>query len=82
TPAAPRGAGWRGYTGSGAAWRGYTVGSAWRTYTPPPSAPANFLTGQAGVYSSRVAAIPPSLYREFGTGRPVPLHKPWLPNSR
>lgn len=87
---------WSGYA-PGTAWRGYNPGTAWRGYAPttnlprvvwrgnnPPNRPGesySFHAGEARIYGARVRAIAPTAYRELGTGRPVPLSKPWLPGS-
>jgi len=74
---------WSGYAPA-TAWQGYQPGAAWQGY-----APGRVVTGYATV-PGRVIVTPrsatttqfnPSTYREFGTGRNLFLHKPWLPGQ-
>jgi len=41
--------------------------------------PQRQVVTRSGPYGGR--AVTPAFYREFGTGRNVFLHKPWLPNQ-
>ncbi|WP_406698277.1 hypothetical protein V5E97_05405 [Singulisphaera sp. Ch08] len=69
-------------TAPAAAWRGYNPGEAWRSYRPgtalqgrpTASAPTSSRTTRSA------STFKPSHYREYGTGRNMFMHKPWLPN--
>jgi hypothetical protein len=62
-------------------WVGYNPGAAWQTYRP---APIVGFENQPMPSTTTVERphVPTAGYREFGSGRPVPLSKPWLPGGR
>jgi hypothetical protein len=77
-PPAP--SGWT-YSTPPNAWTGYAPQTAWTGYVPQGGWVVTPRRSDAsrgyGTVNGRVTAA----YREFGSGRPVPLHKPWLPGS-
>lgn len=65
------------------AWSGYNPRSTWQS-----SRPGVILQGRPAANASAPASatrsrkdFKPAHYREFGTGRNVFMHKPWLPNQ-
>ncbi|WP_435016515.1 hypothetical protein TA3x_004082 [Tundrisphaera sp. TA3] len=76
TPApAPRPAvGWQGYQPA-QAWQGYQPAQAWQGYQPGQA------VRRAPAARSYSAPRAPAHHREFGTGRNVFHHKPWLPGQ-
>lgn len=76
----------------GSAWSGYAPATPWRGYNPPvagrPSNPGVVVQRPAVPLQPTLAprstpsasGFRASTYREYGTGRNMFMHKPWLPN--
>jgi|GEM_PF-2400620 len=75
-PAAPSTA-WNGYAPA-TGWRTYNPGASWRGYTPGAVVPRATVPRQST--TSAPTRFRPAHYREYGSGRNVFMHKPWLPN--
>ena len=73
-PVAPTANAWQGYAPA-TAWQGYAPQAAWQGYTPGSYNPA--AVRPAPTRHSPIS----SRNREYGTGRNVHMHKPWLPAS-
>jgi hypothetical protein len=71
--------GWATYAPS-TAWTGYRPGVAWRGNTQAPARPRDMTKARVPGPSPYADGLARS-YHEYGTGRPVPLSKPWLPGS-
>jgi len=87
-PASPPASGWYGYAPA-AGWTGYAPASSPIVPAVRP-APRRVLPADGSrrrAANSAVNHIAPQLsytipaHREYGTGRPIPLAKPWLPPS-
>jgi hypothetical protein len=71
--------GWATYAPS-ASWTGYRASAGWRGYEPGAARPTNRIQARVPGPSPYADGVARS-YREYGTGRAVPLAKPWLPGS-
>lgn len=71
--------GWATYAPS-SAWAGYRPASGWQSYEPAAARPLNMRQARVPGPNPYADGLARS-YHEYGTGRPIPLAKPWLPGS-